>query len=118
MMHGFARWAGIWPDGAPYIAGETDWQAHTLTAPFPFSVDDNVDPTDWIHEEVLHGINAITRAHGEKTGFGFDNQPYDAEAPDAWSLSATWRPNPVSGRRRNPRSGLLPWWIVRQPPPS
>ncbi len=114
----FARWAGIWPDGAPYVAGEADWQAHTLSVPFPFSLIADVEPIDWIHDEVLHAVNAITRAYGEKTGRQFDGQPYNAEAPAHWSLSAsldTETQAPAAGEIPGPP--CLPWWIVRKPPP-
>ncbi|MEI9905230.1 MAG: hypothetical protein WDN06_15710 [Asticcacaulis sp.] len=117
MTQPFARWAGIWPDGAPYVAGEADWQTHTLTVPFPFSLVDDVEPIDWIHEEVLHAVNAITRAYGEKTGRQFDGQPYNTEAPAHWSLSAnldTETQGPAAGEIPGPP--CLPWWIVRKPP--
>ena len=118
LTHGFARWAGIWPDGAPYTASEAGWRAHTLTAPIPFSPDDDVDPTEWMREESLHGVNAITRAHGAKTGYRHDHQPYAAGDPDYWSLSANaWSETQAPATGETPGPDCLPWWIVRQPPP-
>ncbi len=48
-----------------------------------------------MREESLHGVNAITRAHGAKTGYRHDHQPYIASDPRL--LVAV---GPTPGRKR------------------
>ncbi len=114
----YAERAQVWPDGAPFDAGETAWRKHTLTSGLILPDDDAVDPQTWLCEETLKRCNAIARHRSRQTGTRLDGTPHSDDGPDEWMLSVNLGKNldhPAGNEKPSP--SCLPWWIVRKPPP-
>lgn len=116
-----AQATGFWPDGQPYDADNTDWQAAAesslaVSAELPVDADGELS-TDGFIALLLRRFNAQTRFQAEKRGFWPNEKPYAPGDPGFWSVTANHQFNevgPAKGEISGP--GYLPNWLVHRPP--
>lgn len=115
MVHACARWAGIWPDGAPWQDRDADWQTHALTADIRLPEGDIAALPGWMDNLILDRCNAIARHWSRKAGVNLDKSERRDDDPDYWSISAnhdTGVNHPAEDEADGPPG--LPWWIIRR----
>ncbi|MEI9905429.1 MAG: hypothetical protein WDN06_16920 [Asticcacaulis sp.] len=120
LTHKVAEWAGIWPDGARFVAGEANWQVHTLTAPVPLCRSTTISMSkpgsaakSSSHQRHIPSVRPPDRLPGRYP-------PLRRKRSGLLSLSANLGSgvNRPAGRGEKSSPDIMPWWIVRHPPPG